>query len=59
MSALSLSDVHIDSLLQADIMYCIDLGLLKLGNNGLFDCLPANLFYNEMIIKNLTNQLDI
>jgi hypothetical protein len=59
MSALSFSDVHIDSLLQDDIRYCVNLGLLKFGNNGYSDCLPANLFYSEMIIKNLTYQLDI
>jgi hypothetical protein len=59
MSALSLSDINIDSLFEEDIKYCVDLGLLKLGNNGFADCLPSNLFYSEMIIKYLTKQLNI
>ncbi|MDR1041882.1 MAG: AAA-like domain-containing protein [Deltaproteobacteria bacterium] len=55
----SVSDVPVGSLSEDDIKYCVDLGLLKLGNDGLNDCAPANLIYNEVIFRALSSKLGI
>jgi hypothetical protein len=58
-AAVSISDVRADSLLESDIKYCVDLGLLKFGHDGIINCVPANPIYNELIFRKLSSKLQI
>jgi hypothetical protein len=55
--AFSSQGVTHDDVLQSDIKYCVDLGLLKLGKNGIGDCFPANQIYNEVIVRALSSMI--
>ncbi|MDR1081861.1 MAG: ATP-binding protein [Deltaproteobacteria bacterium] len=56
-AALSFSDHDFKLITDDDIQYCINLGLLKHGKNGLSDCLPANPIYNEVIVRALSPKI--
>jgi hypothetical protein len=45
--------IHID-----DLSYCINLGILKEGKQGLFDASPANPLYSEVLIRTLTSPIE-
>jgi hypothetical protein len=55
--ALSSEGVKLDNVLESDITYCVDLGLLKFGKNGIGDCFPANNIYNEVIVRALSSRI--